>query len=212
MRASFEIFEQLREALGVGAVEVADVDGAGGGDGLDPGVGLGGEGHVASRTANAEGADPVGVDVVADGDVRDGGLDVLDAGDRVLQLARGALALALVRRVEDQGDETGVGEDLRIIGRRLLLDAADGVADHDGRVGAVALGEVHGARDLEVLAGERHVLCSGHASRLLRASWSKQREMLPGRHDSQVRALHPLVVVLLSVRFWAELIGGVPCP
>jgi len=42
-----------------------------------------------------------------------------------------AAALALVGGVEDQGDEALGGQQLRVGGRHLLLDRAEGVGHHD---------------------------------------------------------------------------------
>lgn len=96
---------------------------ADGADGPDPVIGRGRRGDVPARGADAERADPLGVDLVADAEEGDGALDVLDPLRGVLQEARQALAVAPVGRVEGEGHEAGPGQPRRVEAGGLLLHA-----------------------------------------------------------------------------------------
>jgi hypothetical protein len=152
-------------AVGALAELAGHVDGADGADGLDPVVGRGRGERVAAGGADAQRADAVGVDLVASGEERDGGLDVLDPVGRVLQAARTAAALSLVGGVEGQGDEALLGQALGVQAGGLFLHAAAGVADDDRRARpgeAVAVG-VEVAGDLDAGAVEPDVRAHGGA-------------------------------------------------
>jgi hypothetical protein len=126
----------------------AEIGGADGGDGLDPVIGGRGRDDVA-----AGGADPEGPYMVRKGD---GGLDVLDTLCGVLEVARGALALALVGGVEGEGNEALAGQTLGVKAGCLLLHAACGVTDHDRRAGSGSsvVGGVEVSGELQASAGE----------------------------------------------------------
>lgn len=110
--------------------------GADGGDGPDPMVSAGGGQRIAAGGADAEQTDPVGIDLLAGGEVGDGGLEVLDALGGVLQPAGQAAGLALVGGVEGEGDESALGHQSRVGAGGLFLHAGSGVADHQRRSGA----------------------------------------------------------------------------
>lgn len=117
-------------AVGAEAELAGDVDTGDDGDGLDPVVTSGGEG-VAAGGADAQQPDAAGVDVVAGTEIRDGGLEVLHAPAGVLQAARQAAGLALVRGVEGEGDEAALRHPPRVRAGGLFLHARAGVADHE---------------------------------------------------------------------------------
>lgn len=136
------------------ARHAADAGGADGGEGLDAGVGLCGVRRVSPGCADAQDADPLGVDFAGEArQVRDGGFVVLDALARIFEAAGLAGAFALVAGVEGQGVESGRGESPGVVGGCLFLDARHGVAHDDG--GAFSVGRP-GGRGVELAADAEH--------------------------------------------------------
>ena len=72
----------------------------------------------------------LGVGLLARGQERHGGLEILDPVCRVFQTARFAFALALVGGIEGESDEPLPGQALRVQAGGLLLHAAARVTDH----------------------------------------------------------------------------------
>src|SRR5689334_7245021 len=112
--------------------------------------------QVAAGGADAQRADPAGVDLGPGGQEGDGRLEVLDALERILQAARRAAGLALVRGVEGERDVAPLREQRRVQPGCLLLDAGAGVAHDDRGSRAVrgALGNVEVGRQLNARAVE----------------------------------------------------------
>jgi hypothetical protein len=83
----------------------AEIDGADRSDSVDSAVGGRCRDYVAAGGADAERADALAVDLVARGEERHGGFDVLDPVGWILETTGLALALTLERGVEREGDE-----------------------------------------------------------------------------------------------------------
>ena len=99
-----------------------------------------------------------GVGLGPGGQVRDGGLEVLDPVGGVFQAAGLAAALALVGGVEREGDEPLLGQPTRVKPRGLFLDTAARVPDDDRRTraggGAVGSVEMAGEGDAGAVEGD----------------------------------------------------------
>ena len=130
---------------------------AGGGDGFDARVDLGGGQGEAAATADADGADTLGVGEGLGGEPIDGGGEALGVevgGDEVARAFAGAPA----EEVDGEGGVAAFGEFDGVEVCGLFLHGAHGVADDDcgqTRTGCGVFGQVEVRRDLETeLAGE----------------------------------------------------------
>src|SRR5919106_2379308 len=167
--------DRILLAVAALAEVAAQVDRADRGDGTDAMVGGRRGDHVAAGGADAERADALGIDPVAQAEERHGGFDVLDAVGGVLEAPGLALALALKGGVEREGDEALARQALGIQTRGLLLDAAGGMPNHDRGpraaglvVGGVQVSGEHqaGAWEGDVLSHDELLLAAEEGSSL----------------------------------------------
>ncbi|MNC39434.1 hypothetical protein D3C75_880930 [compost metagenome] len=136
-RGVLQQFHTLLVAAGVGqaiATQIANIGGADRGHGLDPLLGLSGIEHVTATTADAQGADTIGVHWRKRAQEIYRAADVIDARSWKLHQARLAATVTLIGRIVSQGDKALLGQSKRIQACGLLFDAADRVRDDDGRV------------------------------------------------------------------------------
>jgi hypothetical protein len=161
-----DLADELGEPIGpeIGQERATDIEAAGDArDGRDALVPRRGRDRVAASHADAHERDTAAVDVVAADQVADRVCVVADDLRWVVVAAWLALALAVRPRVERQHRVARVGEALRVVGQRLLLDAARRSAHRDrgGAVGGARAGRaVEMARERQPVAVEADVLPS----------------------------------------------------
>ena len=105
----------------------------------DAHLGLHGAHGVAAASANTHGADAFVVHVRQGGQIVYGSADVVHAGCGILEMARGALAFALVGDIKGQGHIALLGQIPAIQRGHLFLHAATGMGEDNGRIGSLGI-------------------------------------------------------------------------
>jgi hypothetical protein len=118
---------------------------------------------ASSGGTDAERTDPIRIHLVARRQERDGTPHVLGPLGGALEVARLAVALALVGCIKSQGDEAFVRQVLRVDACGLFLHATHRVANHDCGPAALRLvvRNIEVAGDSKAVAAERYVASHG---------------------------------------------------
>ena len=182
-------------ALGGNAAHVVH---GGGHRGPDPGVeSCGVDGH-ATPAADADDADPFGIDILTAAEVVDGGAEVLGVDVRGGHVAGSAARFPGVAGVESEGEESSLGHGLGVQAAGLFLDRTEGTGHGDRGEGAPGpLGPVEVGRQ-----GDAVTVVEGNLLVVHLVAVGKNLVPFPGQFELLV--VHVLILLRPFVRAGAR--------